>query len=163
MQPSQTMAQQMTQLLDSMNLPKTAELQQILAHFIKNQLPISKDQLIQAENWLNNLPEGTLKNEAIQVIHRMIELKLPFTDEIFKGLLYGAKTTGIAEAIENFANVLSKENNNVSQQIKLNLLQQLQAISKPFAVETGGILLSKAVQTLLSSETSANNLQALNF
>ena len=78
MQPSQTMAQQMTQLLDSMNLPKTAELQQILAHFIKNQLPISKDQLIQAENWLNNLPEGTLKNEAIQVIHRMIELKLPF-------------------------------------------------------------------------------------
>ncbi|MFP3916170.1 hypothetical protein U5N28_00060 [Lysinibacillus telephonicus] len=163
MQPSQTMAQQMTQLLDSMNLPKTAELQKILAHFIKNQLPISKDQLIQAENWLNNLPEGTLKNEAIQVIHRMIELKLPFTDEIFKGLLYGAKTTGIAEAIENFANVLSKENNNVSQQIKLNLLQQLQAISKPFAVETGGILLSKAVQTLLSSETSANNLQALNF
>lgn len=162
MQPSQTMAQQMTQLLETMNLPKTAELQQILAHFIKNQLPISKDQLIQAESWLNNLPEGTLKNEAIQVIQRMIELKLPFTNEIFKGLLYGSKTTGMAEAIENFANVLSKESN-VSQQVKLNLLQQLQVISKPFTAETGGILLANAARTLLTSELSADRLQALNF
>ncbi len=162
MHPSQTTSQQMNQLLDSMNLPKTAELQQILAHFIKNQLPISKEQLVQGEIWLNNLPQGTLKNEAVQVIQRMIELKLPFTNEIFKGLLFGAKTTGMAEAIENFSQALSKEVN-MSQQVKSTLLQQLQTIAKPFAAETGGLILSKAIQTLLSPETDANKLQALNL
>lgn len=162
MQPSQTTAQQMNQLLDSMNLPKTAEMQQILAHFIKNQLPISKEQLVQAENWLNNLPQGTMKNEAIQVLQRMIELKLPFSDEIFKGLLYGAKTTGMAEAIENFTNVLGKEGN-MSAQMKSTLLQQLQAIAKPFEAETSGVLLSKAIQTLFTSESTSNKLQALNL
>ena len=63
-------SQQINQLLDSMNLPKTAEMQQLLAHFMKAQLPISKEQLMQAEVWLKALPEGVTKMDALQAIQK---------------------------------------------------------------------------------------------
>lgn len=43
MSQSMTSGQQISQLLDTMNLPKSNELQQVLSHFIKNQLPLQKN------------------------------------------------------------------------------------------------------------------------
>ncbi|RKJ07516.1 hypothetical protein D7X33_50475, partial [Butyricicoccus sp. 1XD8-22] len=56
-----TPSQQITQLLESLNLPKTSEMQQVLAHFVKEQMPISKEQLLQTELWMKSLPEGISK------------------------------------------------------------------------------------------------------
>ncbi|UZN00391.1 hypothetical protein OL548_12450 [Lysinibacillus sp. MHQ-1] len=70
MTPSTSPSQQINQLLESMNLPKTAEMQQLLGHFMKAELPISKDQLLQAEMWLKALPEGISKMDALQTIQK---------------------------------------------------------------------------------------------
>lgn len=163
MQQSYASLQQLNQLLDTMNLPKTIEMQQLVAHFVKNQMPISKEQLIQAEIWLKNLPEATTKQEALQVIQKMVELKMPFTNELFKGLIFGSKTSGISVALENLSNILA-QNQTLSSSVKSNLLQQLQLISKPFDIENGGVLLSKATQTLLNqSEPVLTKSQVLNL
>ncbi len=84
-------SQQINQLLESMNLPKTPEMQQLLAHFMKAELPISKEQLMQAEMWLKALPEGITKMDALQAIQKMVELKMPMTNEIFQALISGQK------------------------------------------------------------------------
>ena len=65
-----TPSQQINQLLESMNLPKSAEMQQLLGHFMKAQLPISKEQMLQAEMWLKALPEGISKVDALQTIQK---------------------------------------------------------------------------------------------
>ena len=109
MQQAQTTVQQLNQLLDTMNIPKTQEMQQVLAHFVKNQLPISKETLMQAENWLKNLPESITKQDALQVIQKMAEMKLPFTNEIFKGLVFGAKPNGMSTAITNLTMLLDQD------------------------------------------------------
>ncbi|MFF6015121.1 hypothetical protein [Lysinibacillus fusiformis] len=156
-------SQQINQLLESMNLPKSAEMQQLLGHFMKAELPISKDQLLQAEMWLKALPEGISKMEALQTIQKMIELKMPMTNEVFQALMSGQKTSGMATIMENFAQLLAKDTV-LPEQLKQNLMQQVQAITKPFEVETGSVVLAKVLENLTNNAaTTSEKMQALSI
>lgn len=163
MTPTTSPSQQINQLLESMNLPKTAEMQQLLGHFMKAELPISKDQLLQAEMWLKALPEGISKMDALQTIQKMIELKMPMTNEVFQALISGQKTSGMAAIMENFAQLLARDTA-LPEQLKQNLMQQVQAIAKPFEVETGSVVLAKVLENLTSNTaTTSEKMQALSI
>lgn len=160
MSPQVPLAQQMTQLLDAMNLPKTTEMQQVLGSFMKMQLPISKEQLLQAEQWLKNLPANVTKLEALQAMHKMVELKMPFTNDVFQALTQGAKTSGMTTSMANLAQMLTQPGGNEA--LKANVGAQLDALGKPFNAETGGVLLARAVQTLADANAAVGpKLQAL--
>ncbi|WP_107837898.1 hypothetical protein [Metasolibacillus meyeri] len=161
MSPTLTPAQQMTQLLETMNLPKTADMQQVLGHFMKQQMPISREQLIQAEQWMKNLPEGVSKQDALLAIQRMVEYKMPFTNQVFQALVQGAKTDGMSTALQNLLQQLAGATGG-NEQLKASVLGQLQTIAKPFDAELGGTMLARAVQ-LLSDQTSniSERLQSL--
>ncbi|WP_042471879.1 hypothetical protein [Bacillus ndiopicus] len=156
-----TPAQQMAQLLETMNLPKTSDMQQVLSHFMKQQIPISKEQLMQAELWMKNLQEGVSKQDALTAIQRMVELKMPFTNQVFQALVQGAKTDGMSTALQNLLQQLANTATG-NEQLKASVLGQLQAIAKPFDTELGGAMLARAVQ-LLSNQTSnvSERLQSL--
>lgn len=163
MTPTTSPSQQINQLLESMNLPKSAEMQQLLGHFMKAELPISKDQLLQAEMWLKALPEGISKMDALQTIQKMIELKMPMTNEVFQALMSGQKTSGMAAIMENFAQLLAKDTV-LPEQLKQNLMQQVQAIAKPFEVETGSVVLAKVLENLTNNAaTTSEKMQALSI
>jgi len=154
-------SQQINQLLETMNLPKTAEMQQILGHFMKEQLPISKEQLLQAEMWLKALPEGVSKVDALQTIQKMIELKMPMTNDVFQALISGQKTSGMATIMENFASLLVRDTV-LPEHLKQNLMQQVQAIAKPFEVETGSVVLARILESLTNNAaTTSEKMQAL--
>ncbi|XRD25900.1 hypothetical protein AABM34_05260 [Lysinibacillus fusiformis] len=163
MTPTASPSQQINQLLESMNLPKSAEMQQLLGYFMKAELPISKEQLIQAEMWLKALPEGISKIDALQTIQKMIELKMPMTNEVFQALMSGQKTSGMATIMENFAQLLAKDTV-MPEQLKQNLMQQVQAIAKPFEVETGSVVLAKVLENLTNNAaTTSEKMQALSI
>lgn len=161
MSQAMTQTQQMNQLLDTMNLPKSSEMQQVLSHFMKAQLPISKEQLLSAEAWMKNLPAGVEKNNALQALQRMVELKMPFTNTVFQALTQGAKTDGMSANLANLAQLLANQTGG-NETLKSNLLQQINQIAKPLNNETGGVLLARATQTLMDQSASvATKLQAL--
>ncbi|MFJ7735249.1 hypothetical protein ACIQ2D_02805 [Lysinibacillus sp. NPDC097287] len=163
MAQSTSPTQQMNQLLESMNLPKTTEMQEVLSHFMKAQIPISKEQLVQAEAWMKTLPEGISKTDALQVMQKMVELKMPFTNDVFQALVSGQKTVGMSSTMNNFAQLLMQDKA-LPEGIKQNLMQQVQAIAKPFDAETGGLVLAKSVQILNNNAASiSDRLQALNM
>ncbi|MGN7478546.1 hypothetical protein ACTHOQ_11870 [Solibacillus silvestris] len=156
-----TAGQQLTQLLETMNLPKSNEMQQVLSHFMKAQLPLSKEQLLAAESWMKNLPAGVDKNNALQALQRMVELKMPFTNTVFQALTQGVKTDGLSANLTNLAQLLASQAGG-NETVKLNLLQQIDQLAKPLNNETGGLLLARAIQTLLDNGTPiASKLQAL--
>ncbi len=158
-----TPSQQINQLLESMNLPKSAEMQQLLGHFMKAQLPISKDQMLQAEMWLKALPEGISKMDALQTIQKMIELKMPMTNDVFQALISGQKTSGMTAIMDNFAQLLAKDTT-LSESFRQNLMQQVQAIAKPFEVETGSAVLARVLQSLTNSAaTTSEKMQVLSI
>lgn len=160
MSPQVPLAQQMTQLLDAMNLPKTTEMQQVLSSFMKMQLPISKEQLLQAEQWMKNLPANVTKLDALQAMHKMVELKMPFTNDVFQALTQGAKTSGMTTSLANLAQQLMQPGGNEA--LKGNIAAQIDTLGKPFNAETGGVLLARAVQTLTDTNAAiGTKLQAL--
>lgn len=89
---------------------------------MKAQLPISKDQLVQAETWLKALPEGVSKADALQVIQKMVELKMPMTNAIFQALMSGQKTSGMTTTMDNFAQLLAKDTA-LPEALRQNLMQ----------------------------------------
>lgn len=151
------------QLIETLHLPKSPEMQQLLTHFIKHQLPIVKEQLLQSEIWLKNLPDGVTKQEALQTLQKMMELKIPFSEVTFKALLLGSKTSGISNNLEQLTQLL-QQNHLISPQIKENLLNALQSIAKPFEAETAGTMIARSVQILLQSDgQETKQLEALNI
>ncbi|MCM3722213.1 hypothetical protein [Solibacillus isronensis] len=161
MSQSMTAGQQMSQLLETMNLPKSSEMQQVLSHFMKAQLPLAKEQLIAAESWMKNLPAGVDKNNALHALQRMVELKMPFTNTVFQALTQGIKTDGMSANLANLAQLLASQSGG-NETIKSSLLQQIDQLAKPLNNETGGILLARATQNLLDNNSSiASKLQSL--
>lgn len=150
--------QQMAQLLQSMNLPQTKEMQQVMGHFLKTQMPITREQLLQAEAWMKVLPQEVTKQDALSAMQRMVELKMPFTNDVFQALVQGAKTTGMNAALQNFISQLTNETN-LNNELKTSLLTQLQTIAKPLDNEMGGVILARAVQTLTDASASTTNRQ----
>lgn len=156
-------SQQINQLLDSMNLPKTTEMQQVLAHFIKAQIPISKEQLLQAEMWMKALPEGVTKMDALQALQKMVELKMPMLQDVFQALVSGQKTSGMTAIMDTFTQLLAKDTV-LQENMKQNLMQQVTAIAKPFEAETGALVLAKSIQLVTNNAASVSErLQALNL
>lgn len=160
---SMSLTQQMNQLLESMNLPKSSEMQQVLSHFMKNQIPISNEQLKQAEMWMKALPEGVTKADALQVMQKMVELKMPLTNEVFHALVSGQKTEGMSTVMNNFAKLLMQDTT-LPEGLKQNLTNQIQSIMKPFEAEIGGLVLAKSVQLLTNHAAPVSDrIQILNL
>ncbi|WP_339175532.1 hypothetical protein MKY51_04545 [Solibacillus sp. FSL R5-0691] len=161
MSQSMTAGQQMSQLMETMNLPKSNEMQQVLSHFMKAQLPLAKEQLLAAEGWMKNLPAGVDKNNALHALQRMVELKMPFTNTVFQALTQGVKTDGMSANLANLAQLLATQSGG-NEAIKSSLLQQIDQLAKPLNNETGGILLARATQNLLDNNSPvASKLQSL--
>lgn len=150
MSQSMTAGQQISQLLETMSLPKSNEMQQVLSHFMKAQLPLAKEQLIAAESWMKNLPEAVDKNNALHALQRMAELKMPFTDTVFQALTQGTKTDGMSANLANLAQLLANEPGG-NEAVKSSLLRQIDQLAKPLNNETGGILLARATQNLMDN------------
>ena len=77
---------QLTQLMDSLHVPKSQEMKDILATMIKQKIPMTKENMLEAVHLLKSLPDG-MKNEALATLGKIAEAKLPFTPVIFQSLL----------------------------------------------------------------------------
>ena len=146
--------QQMTQLMQSMNLPKTPEMQQVLGHFIKQQLPIIKERMLAAESFMKALPDGVTKTDALAALQRMSDLKMPFTQQVFNALVLGAKTDGMSQQVQQFMQQINASS--LADSVKQPLLNQLQTITTPLQSEVGGNMLANAIQTLQSPTAGPN-------
>ncbi|HWI47857.1 MAG TPA: hypothetical protein VNU45_06475 [Rummeliibacillus sp.] len=153
MAPSASMSQQVTQLLDSMQLPQTNEMKQVATYFLKNNLPLSKEQLQQAEQIMKSLPENVTTKEALNVLQKLIELKLPIQQNTFQAVLQGSMKQGFTDTLGSLQQLLQQDTS-IPQAMREQLLNQLQMVSKPFAIETGGVLLAKMMDILSASSSS---------
>lgn len=159
-----TIAQQATQLLQAMNLTKTSEMLAVTQFFLKEQLPISKELLVQAEQLLKQLPPGVQLKAALEGIQKMIELKLPLTPNLLETVLSGKSTSGMQSAIESFKLALQQDST-ISPNVKNDLLQNLQKIAEPFRLPVAGAIVGKQIENLQNEQTSLSTrlpiLQAL--
>lgn len=144
-----TLAQQAQQLLQAMNLTKTTEMQAVIQFFLKEQLPISKEILVQAEQLLKQLPPNVSIKQAMETIQKMLELKIPLSQLMFDAVLSGKSTSGLQSLIQEFKLTLQQDLT-LSKNDKNTLLQSLQKLAEPFGEPVAGVLLGKQIEVLQS-------------
>ncbi len=147
LQATEGQARQLGGLMDAMQLPKTPEMQALLAFVMKNKIPMTRDSLLEGEALLKGVPPAT-RNEALASLQKMIELKLPLTENIFRSLLGVETKEGLHSVLTSLRNVLALDNT-VTPQVKDAILSALEKMAKPFAQVTGGALLGQSLLTLL--------------
>lgn len=155
-----TLTQQINQLLDSMQLPKTSEMQQIAAYFLKENIPMSKEQLTQAEQLVKQLPAGITMKDALQTLQKIIDLKMPIQQDTFQALIQGGMKEGFTQTLDTLRQLLQQDTS-LSPAVRDQLLQQLQLLAKPFETETGGAILAKIIQSLTDANASPNDKNIL--
>ena len=146
-----TMAQQGQQLLQAMNLPKTTEMQAAAQFFIKQQLPVSKDTLMQVEQLLKQLPKDITMKTALETIQKIIEMKLPLTTSMLQTVLSGKSTEGLHTILQNLQAQLQQDQT-VTPALKNNILLNLQKIAEPFNAPAAGAMLGKQVEILQNQQ-----------
>lgn len=146
--------QQLNRLMEAMQLPKTAEMRDLLSFVIKNQLPITREGLLQAEALLQSVPQS-MRAEALQAIHRMTELKLPFTEANFRSIVTTQSKEGLHDATAALRSLLMTDPT-IPQEARTTMLSTLKQIAQPFTEATGNALLGQAVLTLLNQSESAD-------
>lgn len=152
--------EQIGKLIESMNLPKTNDVQQLLRFFIKNELPVLKEQFQEAIQWMKNLPEGVSKQEAFLALQKMIDNKMPFQQTVFNALIFGSKTSGLLQNIESFTSLIQQEES-LSNEAKMTISSALQKIATPLEGEIGGEVLKRAIQTLQSKNANIETKQVM--
>ncbi len=153
-------AVQIHQIMDSLQLPKTPTMQALVLHMVKEQIPLSKDQLLQAEQWIKNLPHEVKLADAVQALGRMSEMKLPFTNEIFRSIISGGDKTGLNTLLDSLKQTLQSDQSIPPVQ-KAAIQQTLNQITQPLSKELGGTIVGKALETLMSPNSSVSDKSSL--
>ena len=163
LQAAEGQSRQLGALMDAMQLPKTPEMQSLLAFAMKNKILMSREGLVEAERLLKSVP-ATLRKEALASIQKLAELKLPFTESIFRSLLGVQTKEGMHTVLTTLKTALIADST-VTPQLKESVLTALDKMAKPFAQATGGAVLGQSLLTMLDQnehpETRYTILQLL--
>lgn len=147
-------ARQLNSLMEAMQLPKTAEMKELLAFVMKNKIPMTREGLLQAQTLLQNVP-ASLRGEALQAIQKLTDFKLPFTESAFRSILGVESKEGLHGLTATLKGLLLNDSS-VNPQTRMAIVTLLDNMAKPFAQATGNALLGQALHTLLNSSESAD-------
>lgn len=151
---------QLNKLMEAMQLPKTSEMKVLLSFIIKNKIPMTREGLLQVEALLKNVPSAAM-SDALTSIQKMSELKLPFTEPMFRSILGVESKEGLHSILTTFKGILLNDTS-ILPQAKESIQSTLDALSKPFAEATGSVLLGQSLVTLLNrSETADTRFAAV--
>lgn len=140
-------AKQISNLMDSMQLPKSPEMVAVLNHFLKERLPVSKELLLNAADLLKTV-QPSLRNEALAAIQKLVELKLPLNEINFKSLLGVEKKDGLHEVLHSVRNALAADTG-IQTQTKERVLASISDTGKITAAAAERSLFSGAMLKLL--------------
>jgi hypothetical protein len=156
-------AKQLSNLMDSMQLPKTLEMQSVLNHFLNQKLPISKEILLDAVKLLKTV-QPSVYNEALTSIQKLVEMKLPLNEVNLHSLLGVETKEGLHHNLNLLRNALINDTS-VQTQLKETILSTLGAASKVTSTAAERALLSNSMLHLLNEtaprEERFNVLQLL--
>lgn len=160
LQGSEGQGKQLAGLMDAMKLPKTPEMQALLTFVMQNKIPMSRENLLEAAALLKSVPTE-FRAEALQVIQKLTELKLPLNENYFRSLLGVETKEGLHSILNELKSALAKDSS-LPIDLKATILSTLANAAKPFAQATSVALLGQTILTLLDrSEAAENRFTAL--
>ncbi|MCG7342852.1 hypothetical protein MHZ92_01830 [Sporosarcina sp. ACRSL] len=141
---------QLLNLLESLQLPKSQEMQSILSHFLKQKLPITRDILLQAEALMKTV-QPSVQNEAMNAIQKLVEVKLPLNTVNFNSVLGVEIKEGLHKLLSTFKTAVVEETG-IQAQRKESLLATLGEAGRITSTAAERALVSGAMLKLLNDD-----------
>ncbi|MHA6258692.1 hypothetical protein ACXYMX_02145 [Sporosarcina sp. CAU 1771] len=155
LESSEAQPRQLTRLMDAMQLPKSTEMKELLSFVLKNKTPITREALLQAEMLLKTVPPSS-RAEALSTLEKIIELKLPLSETVFRSLIGVESKEGLHTVLNALKLQLGKDTS-IPLQLKESILASLGNVDKPFVEATGRMILSQSLLTLLNPTESVDS------
>jgi hypothetical protein len=156
---SQSMVQQ---LIEHFSLSKSVDIQSLVTRLLKMGLPIDKDKLVLAQEWLAQTNDKQL---GLRILMGMFQKNIPFTSDIYQSLLAGKTPESLTDLLEQLTTKLKGFEDNPSASRVLaaikNVTNPLHAlIAEKLAAKVTMLLLDESVP--FSTRLAAlKNLQSL--
>ncbi|MFE8695201.1 hypothetical protein ACFYKT_02390 [Cytobacillus sp. FJAT-53684] len=109
-------------LLKQLNLPATKEHVSLLQFFLKEQLPITKEVMHNAAEWLKSSPSF---QEGLQSIHLLLSKQLPFTKDVFLSMSSVMKNESVSVLMDNLKAELLRSHSTETANRLENLLSEM--------------------------------------
>jgi len=157
---SNTSSGQTQQLMDSLQLPKTDLMQSIVQKMVGEKIPLSREQLIQVEQWMKDITLNVKTSEGLIAIQKLNEHNLSFTKENFLSLVSGQDKNGLHQLLDTFSKSLQNDSTIPTFQ-REGIEKILTQMSQPFSKELGGAISGQMIERLLSTNTSLEDRTSL--
>lgn len=143
---------QLQNLMEAMQLPKTAEMTKLLSHIIENKIPITREGLLQAVKLLQMTPAAN-QQEALLAIQKILDAKLPLTENVFRSI-FGVETkAGLHSVIQSLTDALQSDTT-TPKEVKASILQTLSQLKSPVANLTSYAVLGESLKVLTDQQQS---------
>lgn len=139
-----TPTDQMKQMMESMKLPQTKELQQLVLQLVKNEIPFNKEQILAAEPFLKGL-KGAERTQTTEALQKLIELKLPITKDSIQAIIQGSAKSGFGHVLGSLEQLI-RADSTMSSSLQQQVLDRLAQLKSPLSEQTGAMLLGKLLQ-----------------
>lgn len=154
--PKASSLDQMKQMMESMKLPQTKELQQVVLQLVKNDIPFNKEQILSAESLLKGV-KGSERTQTIDALQKMIELKLPMTRDSLQAVIQGSAKIGFTNLLGNLEQLI-KSDATLSPSLQQQVLDRLTQLKAPLSEQTGSMLLGKMLQGATGNKQDIQSL-----
>lgn len=144
--------QQLNNLMQAMQLPKTAEMTKLLSFVIENKIPITREGLLQAAKLLQMTPVAN-HQEALVSIQKILDFKLPMTENIFRSIFGVESKEGLHSVIQSLTTALQNDHS-TSPQMRASILQMLAQLENPVANLTSNAVLGESLKVLVDQKQS---------
>lgn len=151
-----SVAEQTKQLLDTMKIPQSKEMQQLVSQLIKNEIPFNKEQLMAAEQMLKGVKGGE-RAQTIEALQKIIELKLPITTDTVQAVIQGGKKDGMLNLLSTIEAAI-RADQSMTPALKSQVLAQLAKLQAPLSEQTGMALLGKILQAKVGSSSEVQQI-----
>lgn len=151
-----SVAEQTKQLLDTMKIPQSKEMQQLVSQLIKNEIPFNKEQLVAAEQMLKGVKGGE-RAQTIEALQKIIELKLPITTDTVQAVIQGGKKDGMLNLLSTIEAAI-RADQSMTPALKSQVLAQLAKLQAPLSEQTGMALLGKILQAKVGSSSEVQQI-----
>lgn len=142
--------QQLQNLMQAMQLPKSPEMMKVLSFVIDQKMPISREALLQAVKILEGVPSAQ-HPQALASIQKLVELKLPITLPLFQALFNVGNKGSTHQVLQALQNVLQNDQT-VSENMKQSLMQTMQRLESPLTNRVATSVIGQALQSMMNQD-----------
>ncbi|MFD0943309.1 hypothetical protein [Savagea faecisuis] len=142
--------QSLQQLMQNLKLPQSKEMQQIVRQMLDQKVPLTREQLVQAEQILKAMPQGKAE-QVVRAVAQLNQLQLPITESNVRSFIAVMNREPLQAPLQQ-AMTLIMQDAKIPEAMKQQLAEVFNRISTPIQQGAQSVVQQDALQQLMTKQ-----------